>query len=131
MHVQRRAYLASKAIERFLTLQAPRIQRRGSGQLVKAARRRQELMTKTIVVKDSVQIGAKDAPIGADASVQLFIDQPGKWLRVIQIQSFADMNLIPCDEIVSERLSKKRFTKDGAGTETRYLLCLHRCADGE
>ena len=113
MHVQRRAYLASKAIERLLTLPAPRIKRRGRCQLVKAARGFQELMTKAIVVKDSVQISAKDAPIGADASVQLFIDQPGKWLRVIQIQSLADMNLVAGDVSFSELLSEKRITKDG------------------
>ena len=67
-----RSDLVSKAIERFLALHAPGIKRRWSGQLVKGARGLQELMTKTVVIKDSVQVGAEDAPVGADTSVHFF-----------------------------------------------------------
>ncbi len=99
MHVQRRAHLASKTIERLLALLAPWIERRWRGQLVKAARGSQELMTKAIVVEDSVQVGAKYAPVGADTSVQLVICQGGEGLCVLQIQSLADMNLVSGNEI--------------------------------
>jgi hypothetical protein len=48
---------------------------------------------------------------------------------VIQIQSFANMDLVPGNGSISQRLTEKRLTKDGAGTEARHLLCLHRRAD--
>jgi hypothetical protein len=73
-------------------------------------------MTKGIVIKDAVQVGAEHTPFGADTPVPFTAGQGNEGLCTIQIQSFANVNLVPGNESFLEWLTKNRITMDGAGT---------------
>src|ERR1700691_1907294 len=88
-------------------------------------------MTETVLVEDSVQVASEYLPVGADTTVQLSRAKGSEGFRVIEIRGFTNMNLIPGNSAVRQRLTEEPVTTDAAGAEAGHLLCLHRSADRE
>ena len=88
-------------------------------------------MTETVLVEDSVQVASEYLPVGADTTVQLSRAKGSEGFGVIEIRGFTNMNLIPGNSAVRQRLTEEPVTTDAAGAEAGHLLCLHRSADRE
>lgn len=122
MHIKRRAHLAGKPVERFFALLRPWIERRWGSKPGKAAGCGQELMTKAILVEDTVQIGPKHATISADASVWFVICQFGEGFGLILIKSLSNVDLVSGNQVLPDWLAKQRMTVDDPGTEAGHFV---------
>src|ERR1700683_3977396 len=85
-------------------------------------------MTETVLVEDSVQVASEYLPVGADTTVQLSRAKGSEGFGVIEIRGFTNMNLIPGNSAVRQRLTEEPVTTDAAGAEAGNPFFFHRIA---